>query len=106
MDAGFKSDTGRAVQLRNNHALGSVDDEGALRRHERNFAHVNFLFLGPALFAQLEGYVQRRAESLALALRLERAQLRLADFVVTEIEHGFFVVTFNRENFLKNSLQA
>lgn len=36
---------GRTVQLRHDHALGAVDDERTGRRHERNLAHVHFLFL-------------------------------------------------------------
>ena len=35
----------RAVQLGNDYALGPVDDERSGGRHERNFAHVNFLLL-------------------------------------------------------------
>jgi hypothetical protein len=97
---------GRAMQLADDHALRAVDHERALRRHERDFAHVNFLFLGPLLLAELESDVQRRAVSLAFALRLERAQLRLADLVMAEIERRLFVVALDRENFLENGLQA
>ena len=35
----------RTVHLRNDDALGAVDDEGAIRRHERHIAHVNVLLL-------------------------------------------------------------
>ena len=94
------------MQLRNNHALGAVDHERALRRHERDFAHVNFLFFRPLLFAELESHVERRAESLAFALRFERAQFRLADFVMAKIERRFFVVALDRENFFEDGLQA
>src|SRR5690606_23691607 len=31
------------VQLGNDHPLGTVDDEGTVLGHERNFAHVHFL---------------------------------------------------------------
>ena len=86
MDARLESDARGAMQLRNDDALGAVDDERALRRHERDFAHVNFLFLRPLLFPELESDVERRAESLAFALRFEGAQFRLADFVMAEIE--------------------
>ena len=55
---------------------------------------------------QLESDVQRRAERLTFALRFERTQFRLADFVMTEIENGFFVVTLDWENFLENCLQS
>ena len=36
---------GRAVHLGNDHPLGSVHDERAVRRHERHVAHVDVLFL-------------------------------------------------------------
>ncbi len=39
---------GRAVQLRNDHALGAVDDEGAVVGHQRNFAEEDFLLLDVA----------------------------------------------------------
>ena len=68
MDARLERDAGRAMQLADDHALGAIDDERALRRHERDFAHVNFLFLGPLLFLELEGDVERRAVGLAFAL--------------------------------------
>src|SRR6185369_17359246 len=35
----------RTVQLRNDHALGTVDHERTSGGHERNFAHVDFLLL-------------------------------------------------------------
>ena len=35
----------RTMQLRDDHALGAVDDEGAGVGHERNLAHVDFLLL-------------------------------------------------------------
>ena len=106
MDARLESDARRAVQLADDDALGAVDDEGALRRHERHFAHVNLLFLGPLLFLELEGDVERRAEGLAFALRLEGAQFRLANFVAGEIERRLFVVAFDRKDLLEDGLQA
>ena len=38
----------RTVQLRNDHALGAVDDEGSVVRHQRNFAEEDFLLLDVA----------------------------------------------------------
>ena len=32
------------VQLGDNDALGTIDDEGTVVRHQGNFTHVNFLF--------------------------------------------------------------
>ena len=60
------------MELRNNHALGSVDHECALRGHERDFAHVNFFFLRAFFFAELEGDVKGRAVGLPFALGFER----------------------------------
>src|SRR5204863_976457 len=88
------------------HAFGTIDDERSLRRHERDFAHVNFLFLGPLFFAELEGNVERCAVGLALALGLERGQLWFADFVMAEIENGFFVVALDRKYFFENGLKT
>ena len=64
---------GRTVELGNDDALGAVDDERALRRHQRDFAHVNLLLLGAVLLLELEGDVQRRGEGLAFAHRLADA---------------------------------
>src|SRR5438270_3029975 len=45
---GLKEHAGRAVQLAHDHALGAVDDEGAVLRHQRNVAEKDFLFLDVA----------------------------------------------------------
>src|SRR5713101_3956019 len=50
----FKSDAGGAVQLAHHHTLSAINDERALRRHERDFAHVNLLFLGAFFLPQLD----------------------------------------------------
>ncbi len=41
----FEEHARRTVQLRHDDTLGAIDDERTSRRHERNFAHVDFLFL-------------------------------------------------------------
>ena len=41
----FEEHARRAVQLRDDHALGAVDDERAVLGHERNLAHVDLLLL-------------------------------------------------------------
>ena len=93
------------MQLADDDALRAVDHERALRRHERDFAHVNFFFLRPLFLAELESDVERRAVGLAFALRLERRQFRLADFVMAEIERRLFVVALDRKHFLENGLE-
>src|SRR5205807_1752254 len=105
MDARFERDTRRAMQLRDNHALRAVNDERSLRRHERDLAHVNFLFLRAFLLAELERHVEWRAIGLSLALRFERGQLRLADLVMRKVECRLFIVALDREHFLEYRLE-
>ena len=45
---GFEEHAGRTVQLADDHALGAVNDEGAVLRHQRNVAEEYFLFLNIA----------------------------------------------------------
>ena len=40
----LEEDAGRAMQLADDDAFRTVDDERALFRHQRNFAHVNIVF--------------------------------------------------------------
>ena len=40
----LKEYAGRAVHLRDDHALGAVDDKGACPGHKRHFAHIDLLF--------------------------------------------------------------
>ncbi len=94
------------MQLGNNHPLRPVDHKRSLRRHERDFAHVDFLFLRPLFLLELESDVERRTESLPFALRFQRGQFWLADLIMTEIQGGLFVIALDRENFLEHSLQA
>ena len=94
------------MELRNDHALGAVDHKCARRRHERNFSHVNLLFLRPLFFLELKGDVERRTKCLAFTLRLEGAQFRLANFILAEIKRRLFVVAFDRKNLLENGLQT
>src|SRR4030095_16002827 len=94
------------MQLTDHDSLGAVDYKSALRRHERDFAHVNLLLFRAFFFAQLEGDVQRRAIGLPFTLRFQSRQLRLANVVVTEVENSFLVVAFDWENLFKDSLES
>src|SRR5207247_10749562 len=69
VDGGFERDAGRTMQLTHHNAFGTIDNEGTLRRHERDLTHVHFLFLCTFLLPQLERHVQRRAVCLPFALR-------------------------------------
>ena len=94
------------MQLRNHHALGPVDHESPLRSHERNFAHVHFLFLSPPLFFERESHIERRGKRLALAHALAHRHFRLADLVRVKLQHDFFVVTGDWEDLRKNGVQT
>src|SRR4029077_4092711 len=94
------------MQLAYDHPLRTVDDKSPLWRHQGDFTHVNLLFLGAFLFSQLECHVQRRAVGLSLPLRFESLQFRFSDIIMTEIEHRFLIVAFDRKNFLENSLES
>ena len=46
---GVKEDARTTVQLGNDNTLSTVDNKGTVVRHERNFAHVDFLFFNVCL---------------------------------------------------------
>jgi hypothetical protein len=106
MDARLKRDARGAMELADHHALRAIDDERPLRRHERDFAHVNFLLLGSLLLAELERDMERRAVGLAFTLRLEGRQLRFANLIMAEIESRLFIVAFDRKHLFEHGLEA
>src|SRR5581483_1169147 len=80
--------TRRAMQLRNDHALGAVDDERSVVRHQRNLTEEYFLFLDvPDAFCagggvlgvdrQPDRYFQRRGVRHAPLLALHHVVLKL-----------------------------
>ena len=96
----------RAVQLADDHALGPVNDKGALGSHEGQFAHENFFFLGGLFLLEQESHVQRRAIGNAFPQAFQPVVPRLADFVAMEPEDAFAIVAFNWKDFGKDGLQA
>ena len=106
MHGRLETNAGRTVQLADDDPLGAVDDEGTLRGHERELAHVDFFFLGPLFVLEAEGHVQRRAEGLAFALGLERAELGRANVIARVLEDHLLVVTRDGEDFAKDGLQT
>ncbi len=68
---------GRTMQLRNNDALGAVDDKGTGIRHERNFAHVDFLFFD-FLDRRLAGFAVQQYQAHLGAQRRSVGQARAA----------------------------
>ena len=59
MLGGLEGQTGRTMQLADDDAFGAIDDKGALRRHQGQFAHEHFFFLGALFFLEQEGDVER-----------------------------------------------
>ena len=101
---------GRTMQLRDDDALGTVDDEGAGRRHERDLAHVDFLLLhfldrGLAGLAvhddQAHAGAQRCAEVQAALLALLHVEGRLAQRVADELQTRHVVVRRDRKDRLQ-----
>ena len=87
----------RAVHLADDHALGAVDDEGAVHRHERHVAHVDVLLLdidhrlGLGLGVDLEGGqaqrdAHRRGIGEAALAALVGVVLGMLELVMIEIE--------------------
>ena len=101
---------GRTMQLRDDNTLGTVDDEGAGRRHERDLAHVDFLLLhfldrGLAGLAvhddQAHTGAQRCAEVQAALLALLHVEGRLAQRVADELQTRHVVVRRDRKDRLQ-----
>ncbi|VDM15228.1 unnamed protein product, partial [Wuchereria bancrofti] len=105
----------RTVQLGNDHALGTVDDEGTVLGHERNFAHVHFL-----LFDVLDRFVrrffvendqtyfhaQRHGEGHATQDALLDVERRLAQAIADVLQGGVAGVADDREYGFEGRMQA
>ena len=90
--------TGATNQLRNDNALGTVDDEGAARGHEREITHEHVLFLDLARFAIDETNLGEEWSLIGnvTSLALVYAILRLSKFMATEFNAHILVVGFDR----------
>src|SRR5207342_1931263 len=105
----------RTVQLRDDDALGAVDDEGAVAGHQGQFAHVDLLLLhildrlGRRLAVvdnQAHGHAQRRAEGQAAVAALTLVEGRLAQIVADVFQPGVAGVAGDRENGFQGRMQA
>src|SRR5262245_46728807 len=85
------------MHLRDDDALGAVDDEGAVRGHERHIAHKDVLLLdvldraGPGFLVHIEhdeaeSHLQRCGEGHAALLALIDVVFRLLEGVAHELE--------------------
>jgi hypothetical protein len=107
----------RAVHLRNDHALGAVDDEGAVVGHERDIAHVDILLLdvldrlGARLLVDIEHdqaqrHLERRRIGHAALAALVDVILRRLEFVLDEFQHRRVGEIRDREHGFEHGLQA
>ena len=85
-------------QLGNNNALGTIDDEGAARGHEREITHEYVLFLDLARFAIDESDLSEERSLIGnvTSLALVYTMLRLSKFMATEFNAHILVVGFDR----------
>ncbi len=112
-----EEDARRAVHLRDDHALGAVDDERAVRRHERHLAHIDFLLLdvldglGAGVLVGIEHdeaqrHLQGRGEGHAALAALVDVIFRRVEIVADEFEQRGVREIGNREDGLEDRLQA
>jgi len=105
------------VQLRDDNALGAVNDKGTVVGHERNLAHVHFLLLdvthglgaGALVLVehhQAQQHAQRRGVDQPALLALLHVKPRGAETVADELERGVAIVRLDREHRLERRLQA
>ncbi|ETC89470.1 hypothetical protein XHC_0993 [Xanthomonas hortorum pv. carotae str. M081] len=107
--------TRRAVQLREDHALGAVDDEGTVVGHQRDFAQIDLLLLhvldglGRRLAVvdhQAHGHAQRRAVAHATLTAFTLVKHRLTQLVTDVFQRGVAAVAGNREHRLQRCVQT
>ena len=105
------------MHLRDDDALGAVDDEGAVRRHERHVAHVDVLLLdvfdraGAGLLVHVEddepeGDLERRGIGHAPLLALFHVVFRQLEGIAHELELGALAEIPDGEDGAENALQA
>ncbi len=98
----------RSVQLVDDYALGTVDDELATADHDRDFAEVDAVFHHLVfIFArELHTDAKRHAESKPKCPAFVGGVAGFEQLVADIIQPEVAVVAFNRKNFAKQSFQA
>ncbi len=106
-----------AVHLGDDDALGAIDDEGAVGRHERHVAHVDVLLLDVLHRLRLgvgidlehdeaQRHLKRSSKGHAALLAFVDVELRLLEFVTHEFQHRLARKIGDRENGFEDRLQA
>ena len=106
MDTRFKTNARRTVKLTDHHSLCPIDHKRSLRRHERDFSHVDLLLLCALLILVTKGHIERRAVGLAFALTFDGRHLRLAKLVTDKVQARLFLKPKNRKKFPEHRLQS
>ena len=113
----IEQDARRTVHLADDHALGAVDDEGAVLRHERHVAHVDVLLLDiehGAGFGVLVHFEHDQAQRDAHRRRIGDAALtafldvifRLFQLVMDKVHFGGAGEVADREDAAQRLFQA
>ncbi|MGY4338290.1 hypothetical protein ACVWW3_003196 [Bradyrhizobium sp. LM2.9] len=108
---------GRAVHLRDDDALGAVDDEGAVHRHERDVAHVDVLlldvldrlragFLVDIEHDEAQRHLEGCGEGHAALAALVDVVFRRLELVADEFQHRGAREVRDREHRAEHCLQA
>ena len=106
-----------AVQLADDDALGAVDDERPVVRHQRDLAEEDLLLLhvadrlGARLLVgvphhQADGHLDRRGEGHAALAALIDVVFGLVERVADELDRGGLREVLDREDALEHALQA
>ena len=112
-----EEDAWRAMHLRDDDALGAVDDERAVRGHERHVAHIDVLLLdvldglGAGVGVDFEHdqtqcYLERCGIGHAALLALVDVVFRRLEIVADEFKHGLAGKIADREHRLEDGLEA
>ena len=106
MGTALEADARGTMQLRNDHALSTIDHKASALSHQRNFAHKERVFADVLVFTQSESDIKRRGKGFPLTDTLYIRQTGLLDFVAHKIKRDLTIVTLNGESLAKNRLQA
>jgi hypothetical protein len=112
-----EENAGRAVHLRDDDALGAVDDEGAVIGHQGHVAHVDVLLLDVADRAragllvdveddEAERHLERRGEGHAALLAFVDVVFRRLELVLDEFERAVLGEILDRKDRLEDLLKT
>ena len=113
----IKKHAGRTVHLRDDDALGAVDDKGAMAGHQGHIAHIDFLLLDIAHAPhagqlvdipddQAQRHFQRRRIGNAALLAFFDIIFRFVELVVNEFKRRGVGKILYRKDRLKDFLQS